>query len=62
VIKFDREHMLVMHGLCHEEEDGRFVFNAPCFGRGNGRNGICYAADCRLLDPELLTKKEKDCL
>ncbi|MGB7325091.1 MAG: hypothetical protein WBD31_09480 [Rubripirellula sp.] len=55
VIDFSAEHVLVMHGLCDEEGDGRFVFYAPYYGWGNQKNGLCHAADCRLLDPALLT-------
>lgn len=57
-IDFQREHVLTVHGLCHQEKDGRYVFNAPYYGRGSQRNGFCHAADCELLDPGLL--KEKD--
>jgi hypothetical protein len=57
----DREHVLMLHGLCHREPDGRYVFNAPYYGAGwsDHRRGLCHAADCELLDPLLLTKKNE---
>ena len=53
-VDFSREHVLVIHGLCQEEPSGRFVFHAPYYGGGDHRRGLCHAADCRLLDPQLL--------
>jgi len=50
----EREHLLVFYALCKKEQDGRYVFNSPYYGRGSQRNGICHAADCELLDPLLL--------
>ena len=58
-IRFDRQHVLVVHGLCHQEKDGRYIFNAPYYGRGSQQNGLCHAADCQLLDPKLLTAKDR---
>ena len=55
----DREHVLVMYGLCRKEPDGRYVFDAPYYGRGTQGGGLCHAADCELLDPLLLTETEK---
>ena len=59
-IQFDKEHVLVVHGLCHQEKDGRYVFNAPYYGGGSQRNGFCHAADCELLDPKLLCEKNRE--
>lgn len=59
-INFDAEHVLVVHGLCHQEKDGRYVFNAPYYGTGTQRNGFCHAADCELLDPKFLTEKKRE--
>ena len=60
--KFDpeREHVLILHGLCEREPDGRFVFTAPYYGAGwsDQRRGLCHAADCDLLDPLLLPQKD----
>ncbi len=50
-----REHLLVFYALCRKTNDGRYVFDAPYYGSGSQRNGICHAADCELLDPLLLT-------
>ncbi len=61
--KFDpeREHVLILYGLCEHVADGRFVFTAPYYGAGwsDQRRGLCHAADCDLLDPLLLTQKDK---
>jgi hypothetical protein len=54
-IDFEREHVLVLYGLCHQEPDGRYVFNAPYYGDGSQRGGFCHAADCELLDSGLLS-------
>jgi len=50
----EREHLLVFYALCRKEQDGQYVFNAPYYGGGSQRDGICHAADCELLDPLLL--------
>jgi hypothetical protein len=55
----NREHVLVIYALCHREPDGRYVFNAPYYGSGSQRHGLCHAADCELLDPQLLTKSRE---
>ncbi|HZJ15060.1 MAG TPA: NPCBM/NEW2 domain-containing protein [Chthoniobacteraceae bacterium] len=61
--KFDpeHEHVLILYGLCERASDGRFVFTAPYYGAtwSDHRRGLCHAADCELLDPLLLTQKEK---
>jgi hypothetical protein len=56
-INFDREHVLVLYALCRKEPDGRYVFDAPYYGKGGSsqRWGFCHAADCELLDARLLT-------
>ena len=36
----DREHVLVMYGLCRKEPDGRYVFDAPYYGRGTQGGGL----------------------
>ncbi len=58
-IDLAREYVLVIYALCRKEPDGRYVFDAPYYGRGSGRNGLCHAADCELLDPALLTETKK---
>jgi len=50
----DREHVLIFYALCRREPDGRYVFDAPYYGDGSQRSGLCNAADCELLDPVLL--------
>lgn len=55
----DREHVLVIYALCRKEPDGRYVFDAPYYGGGSQRNGLCHAADCELLDPRLLKETKK---
>ncbi|MGI9244917.1 MAG: NPCBM/NEW2 domain-containing protein [Verrucomicrobiales bacterium] len=56
-IDFDREFVLVLYGQCWKMDDGRFGFYSPYYGKGGSsqRWGFCHAADCHLLDPELLT-------
>jgi len=57
----DREHVLILYGLCEREASGRYVFTAPYYGAGwsDQRHGLCHAADCDLLDPNLLTAKDQ---
>ena len=57
-IDFEREHVLVLYALCRKEPDGRYVFDSPYYGEAssNHRRGFCHAADCELLDPQLLRK------
>jgi hypothetical protein len=59
-IDIDREHVLVLYGLCRKEPDGRYVFDAPYYGKGSAQGGICHAADCELLDPALLKETSKN--
>ncbi len=60
VFDMDREHVLMIYGLCRQEPDARYVFDAPYYGGGSQRNGICHAADCELMDPRLLTETGKE--
>lgn len=55
------EHVLVLYALVRQEKkDGRYIFDAPYYGGGSNRSGLCHAADCELLDPKQLTNtKEK---
>lgn len=57
----EREHVLILYGLCERAPDGRFVFTSPYYGAGwsDQRSGLCHAADCDLLDPALLTQKDQ---
>ena len=56
-----REHVLILYGLCEHAADGRYVFHAPYYGvpASDQRCGLCHAADCDLLDPALLTQKDR---
>jgi hypothetical protein len=60
-VDLDHEHVLILYALCRKEPDGRYVFDAPYYGDGSSTNshGLCHAADCELLDPQLLTEKAK---
>lgn len=60
-VDMDHEHVLMLYALCGKEADGRYVFNAPYYGGAppSNESGLCHAADCELLDPLLLTKKDK---
>src|SRR6185503_4894059 len=58
-VDLNRDHVLVMYGLCRKEPDGRYVFDAPYYGNGMSRNGLAHAADCELLDPVQLTNKQQ---
>jgi len=54
-----REHLLVFYALCRQTNGGRYVFNAPYYGGGSQQNGWCHAADCELLDPQLLLETNR---
>jgi hypothetical protein len=45
---------LVINGLSYRREDGTYVFHSPYYGMGSYKNGICYVADCELLDSKYL--------
>lgn len=53
-IDLSKDHVLVINGLCYQQEDGTYVFHSPYHGTGSYKNGICYVADCELLDSKLL--------
>ena len=55
----DREYVLVFYALCRKEPDGRYVFDAPYYGAGTQKAGLCHAADCELLDPGLLRETKR---
>ncbi len=60
-IDLDREFVLILYGQCREMPDGRWGFYAPYYGKPGScqRWGLCHAADCQFLDPQLLTEKTK---
>ena len=53
-IDLSKDHVLVINGLCYRREDGTYVFHSPYYGTGSNKNGICYVADCELLDSKFL--------
>ena len=53
-IELSKDHVLVINGLCYKKEDGTYVFHSPYYGTGSYKNGICYVADCELLDSKFL--------
>jgi hypothetical protein len=54
------EHVLVLYALVRQEKkDGRYIFDAPYYGGGSNRGGLCHAADCELLDPKQLTNTKQ---
>jgi hypothetical protein len=50
-----KDHVLVFNGLCYQREDSTYVFHSPYWGTGSSRRGLCFVADCELLDSKLLT-------
>jgi hypothetical protein len=54
-IDLTKDHVLVFSGLCYKREDSTYVFHAPYWGTGSSRRGLCFVADCELLDSKLLT-------
>lgn len=54
-IDFPNEHVLIFTGLSYKTEDSTYVFHSPYWGSGFSLSGLCFVADCELLDPKLLT-------
>lgn len=52
----DRSTALIFHGLCQKKGDNKYKIFAPYYGSGTQWSGLCHAADCELLDIELLKK------
>ncbi|WP_158261364.1 MULTISPECIES: NPCBM/NEW2 domain-containing protein [Pirellulaceae] len=60
VIDPEREFLLVLCGLCDKREDGSYFFYSPYYGMGaNQTRGICFAADCEMLDTRNYKKTEE---
>jgi len=61
VFDIDRSFTVIFHGLCRKEDNGQYIFFAPYYGAGDSsqRYGLCHAADCELLDTELLTDTKR---
>lgn len=57
----DKEYVIIFGGMCTKRQDGEYFFYAPYYGdsKSNHRRGLCYVADCELLDPLLLTKSDR---
>lgn len=54
-VDLSKDHVVVFTGLSYQRGDGFYVFNLPYWGSGSSGNGICFVADCDVLDSELLT-------
>lgn len=57
----DREHVLILYGVCEISPDSRSVFKTPHSGAGwrDQRHDLCHASDCSLLDPALLPETDR---
>ncbi|QDU74907.1 NPCBM/NEW2 domain protein [Bremerella volcania] len=57
----DREFLLILCALCDKQEDGRYKIYSPYYGLGGANHvrGICFAADCEMLDTLNLTKTDE---
>lgn len=60
-VDFHSDFVLVISGLCQKRGKNDYSFHAPYYGDAGSNHvwGLCYAADCEILDP-LLLSKEKD--
>lgn len=56
-VDLEKDYVLIICGLCEEDDKGKFIFNSPYYGdsAANHQQGHCFAADCRLLDTVHLT-------
>ena len=54
-IDLSKDHVLVFTGLSYKREDSTYVFHSPYWGTGFSLRGLCFVADCELLDSKLLT-------
>lgn len=56
-IDFDRNFVLVFCSLCPRDEQGVYHFRSPYYGWGNSgaKHGLCFAADCEMLDTKHFT-------
>lgn len=57
----EREFLLILCGLCDKQDDGVYKIYSPYYGLGgaNQVRGICFAADCEMLDTLNLTKTDE---
>jgi hypothetical protein len=60
-VDFNNDFVLVFGGMCKKQGPNRYFFHSPYYGDGssNHQRGLCYAADCELLDTELLKKTDE---
>lgn len=56
-VDFDREYVLVFGGICPRDEEGVYHFRSPYYGWGDSGSmrGLCFAADCEMLDTKHFT-------
>jgi hypothetical protein len=56
-VDFDREFVLAFCGICPRDEKGVYHFRSPYYGWGNSgaQHGLCFAADCEVLDTKNFT-------
>jgi hypothetical protein len=61
-IEYNRDFILVFHGLIRKKEDGSYLVHAPYYGDGSSshRRGLCHVADCELLDTKLFTVTDRN--
>ena len=56
-IDFDRDYVLVFGGICPQDDKGVYHFRSPYYGWGGSgaQRGLCFAADCEMLDTKHFT-------
>ncbi|RCS42214.1 hypothetical protein DTL42_20520 [Bremerella cremea] len=57
----EREFLLILCGLCDKQDKGVYKIYSPYYGLGDANQvrGICFAADCEMLDTLNLTKTKE---
>ena len=60
-LDFDREFVIVFHGLFDQQDNGSYNAHAPYYGEGGScyRYGLCHVADCELLDTKWFTTTDR---
>jgi hypothetical protein len=61
-IDFEREFVLVFCGLVEKLGDFEYRFRSPYYGFGGAdqQKGLCFAADCEMLDTKLFTATDRN--
>lgn len=56
-INFDRDYVLTFCGICPQDDQGVYHFRSPYYDWGGSdvRRGMCFAADCEMLDTKHFT-------